>query len=333
MAALAAERPAQTDGTRLDDLNLMLLRLNERVEALAAVPAPDAAPAQEDLERLGARTEAALAEIRAHVAALAAPDPSALELRLDAFDARATELEGRVAAQLAGVAATAPEVEQRLDAFEARAAALDERLAARIADDAAKTPELEARLDGFEARATELDKRLAARIADYQTAMPALLEQLSAFEARVAALDERLGAQQQELESAQRQYAETGARIGQIVGELRPALAAIQAPRPQDSALVERVDELDASIALLACRLDTVESSATAAAPVEPGPTELGAGLEALESLAAELANASDLTTVNERLRLPRVDPQLDTSSNGAVAVEAGVVPLRSVEP
>ena len=141
-------------------------------------------------------------------------------------------------------------------------------------------------------------------------------------------------AQQHGLEAAQRQFAETGARIGQIVGELRPALAAMQAPRPEDSALVERVDELAASIALLAARLDTVESSAASApAPVEPEPTELGAGLEALESLAAELANASDLATVNERLRLPRVDPQLDASSNGAVAFEAGVVPLRSVEP
>ena len=162
--------------------------------------------------------------------------------------------------------------------------------------------------------------------------MPALLEHLSTFEARVAALDERLAAQQHELETAQRQFAATGARIGQIVGELRPALAAMHAPRPEDSALVERVDELAASIALLAARLDIVESSA-ASAPAEPEPTELGAGLEALESLAAELANASELATVNERLRLPRVDPHLDTSSNGAVAVEAGVVPLRSVEP
>ena len=73
VAALAAERPSQADDRRLDDLNLMLLRLNERVDALAAAPAPDEAPSQEELERLDTRTEAALAEIRAHVAALATP--------------------------------------------------------------------------------------------------------------------------------------------------------------------------------------------------------------------------------------------------------------------
>ncbi len=64
-----------------------------------------------------------------------------------------------------------------------------------------------------------------------------------------------------------------------------------------------------------------------------PRTTELGAGLEALESLAAELASVSDLATVNERLRLPRVDTQLAGSDNDAVAFDAGVVPLRSVEP
>ena len=303
-------------------------------ERLAARIADDAAKTPELEARLD-RFEARATELDERLAARIADDevaiPAVLQ-RLNGFDARVAALDERLAAQVADDATKTPELEARLDRFEERATRLYERLAARIADDAAKTPELEARLDRFEERATELDERLAARVADDEAAIPAVTQQLDTFEARIAALDERLAAQQHGLETAQRQFSETGERIGQLVGDLRPALAAMQAPRAEDSALVERVDELAESIELLATRLDTVESSAVSA-PAEPEPTEFGASLEALETLAAELVNASDLATVNERLRLPRVDTQLDASGNGAVAVEAGVVPLRSVEP
>ena len=344
VAALAKERADAGDATRIGDLAADVRALAQRVDLLAseATEATGATGGAELTQRLDALA-AELVSLRSTVERTAdAERPS------DELSAMLTTLRSQVDA-LATLRAGATDegLQQRLadvdDATERLSGRLD-ALAATVDSAVSSLADKEHELAALHRHFTESSERIEAIVEDIRDALSALPEPASAgvdeLLARVARLSERV-------ESFEASAREAAAASRQTAADLTERIAVVEQRVATMASEVARAKTLwPIALRSLEARLEDVAGHArppgsttapdpsvpTAVADETPDESLLAGlrdSLQAMESVAAEMARASDVLAPAPI----GSDPSRDDASDHAEPVAAAggtIVPLRS---
>ena len=339
VAALMKERAEATGSAQVGDLAETVRSLGRRIEELSStvstIPAGGAAADPQVTERVEA-LDTQLAAMRAGLERRASePDRPSDELA-----AMLVTLRSQVEA-LGGLAsgATDEQLDRRIADTEAALAQLAERIDSLATDVESATTSLGAReheLAALHRHFTESSTRIESIVYDIREALSALPEPGS------ASLDDLAG-RLERIEASTRKASETNARTaGELTGRIdvidqRVAAVAAEVARAKTlwpvalRSLEARLDD-----AVHGHRPEPSAADATASASSADGPADdllagLRDSLQAMETVAAEMARASD-TLGDPDEDHPDVEGPAETETPVATA-GATIVPLRTGEP